>query len=263
MPPRYERLQPGMTAFREWTRYTGYGRQVTPPPALVDRIDEDVTVGAVRRVHAVDAPTRERWTTVLAARLDGPMTALGLIFLLVVLGQSLAVTSGLQTALAVAGWALWVVFVAEFGLRWYIAPGRLAFLRRNWWQLVFLIVPVLRFLRLVAVLRLARAGRVISSAVRSSRSAQRIVTSRLAWLAAVSVIVVLATSQLLYAFAGYEQYGEALHAAALATITGEPLGRDSALTLVLDVVLAVYSVGVFAAVAAAVGAYFVEGGRAR
>ncbi len=233
-----------------------------PPPALVDRVDDDVTVGAVRRVHSTDASTRERWATVLAARLDGPMTALGLVFLLVVLGQSLATTPGLQTALAVAGWALWAVFIAEFALRWYIAPGRVAFLRRNWWQLVFLVLPVLRFLRLVAVLRLARAGRVISSAVRSSRSARRLVTSRLAWLAVVSVIVVLASSQLLYAFAGYERYGDALHAAALATITGEPLGRDHALTKVLDVVLAVYSVGVFAAVAAAVGAYFVSGRQA-
>lgn len=236
---------------------------MTPPPALVDRTDDDVTVGAVRRVHGVDAQTRERWASVLAARLDGPMTAVGLIFLLVVLGQSLAAAPALQTALAVAGWALWVVFVAEFGLRWYIAPGRLMFLRRNWWQLVFLVVPVLRFLRLVAVLRLARAGRVISSAVRSSRSARRLVSSRLGWLAAVSVIVVLASSQLLYAFADYERYGEALHASALATITGEPLGRDTAVTMVLDVLLAIYSVGVFAAVAAAVGAYFVEGTRSR
>ena len=235
---------------------------MTPPPALVEDVADDVTVAASRHVHQVDAPTRERWARVLAARLDGPMAALGVVFLLVVLGQTLATTSALQTALSIAGWTLWVVFVAEFAVRCYVSPDRGAFLRRNWWQLLFLVVPVLRFVRLVAVLRLARAGRVVSSAVRSSRSAGRLVTSRLAWLVTVSVIVVLATSQLLFAFGVYEQYGDALHAAALATVIGEPLGQPSALSKVLDVVLAVYSVGVFAAVAASMGAYFVEGRRA-
>jgi voltage-gated potassium channel len=226
------------------------------PTALIDRPEDDVTVAAVRRVRAADAATRERWARALALRLDAPMAALGIVFLLVVLAQTLANDDTMQRALAAAGWLLWGVFVAEFVLRLYVAPDRARFLRRHWWQVVFLVVPVLRFLRLVAVLRVARAGRVLSSAVRSSRSAGRLVTGRLAWLAVVSLIVVLATSQLLYAFGSFERYGEALHAAALATITGEPLGTDTALAQVLDVVLAVYSVGVFAGVAAAFGAYF-------
>jgi voltage-gated potassium channel len=228
-------------------------------PALVEDPDDDVTVGAVRRVGSVDAPTRERWATVIADRLDGPMAALGMVFLLVVLGQTLATTGALQRGLAAVGWLLWAVFVAEFVLRLYVAADRRRFLRRNWWQIIFLIVPVLRFLRLVLVLRVARAGRVVSSAVRSSRSAGRLITSRLSWLAVVSVIMILSTSQLLYAFVGYDTYGDALHAAALGTISGAPLGRDHAFAQVVDVVLAVYSVGVFAAVAGAVGAYFVEG----
>jgi voltage-gated potassium channel len=237
-----------------------------PDAALVEHPADDVTVGAVRRVRSVDAPTRERWATTIADRLDGPMAALGVVFLLVVLGQTLATTDALQRGLAAVGWLLWAVFVAEFVLRLYVAADRRRFLRRNWWQIVFLVVPVLRFLRLVLVLRLARAGRVVSSAVRSSRSAGRLITSRLSWLAVVSVIVILSTSQLLYAFVGYDTYGGALHAAALATISGTPLGREHAFAQVVDVALAIYSVGVFAAVAGAVGAYFVEGrdrGRAR
>jgi voltage-gated potassium channel len=229
--------------------------------ALVEHEGDDVTVTAVARVRRSDAPTRERWARLLAARLDAPMAVLGVIFLLVVLGQTLATGRALQTWLAAVGWALWAVFVAEFALRWYVAPGKLAFLRRNWWQVVFLVVPVLRFLRLVAVLRVARAGRVVSSAVRSSRSAGRLVTSRLAWLAAVSAIVVLASSQLLFSFGVYDEYGDALHAAALATVTGQSFGREEAFAQVLEVVLAVYSVGVFGTIAGAVGAYFVQGNR--
>lgn len=227
--------------------------------ALVEDPADDVTVGAVRRVHSVDAPTRERWATLIADRLDGPMAALGLVFLLVVLGQTLATTPALQRGLAAVGWLLWAVFVAEYLLRLYVAADRRRFLRRNWWQVLFLIVPVLRFVRLVLVLRVARAGRVVSSAVRSSRSAGRLITSRLLWLAVVSVIVILSTSQLLFAYGVHDTYGDALHAAAIATISGTPIGSGHALAQVLDVALSVYSVGVFAAVAGAVGAYFVEG----
>lgn len=214
---------------------------------------------------------RERGVELLAARLDRPMSVLGLLFLLVVLGQNVATSPGVSRAFTVAGWVLWVVFVAEFLLRLWLAPSRTRFLRRNWWQVAFLLLPMLRFLRGLALLRLVRAGRVlrvvraggvVSSAVRSSRSAGRILTSRIGWVAALSAIVVLATSQLLFTLGHYETYGDALHAAALATIAGEPLGLEAALPRVLDVVLLTYSVGVFAALAGTLGAYFFEAHRA-
>jgi voltage-gated potassium channel len=226
--------------------------------ALVDRPEDDVSLVHARRARSMDDDARERWAQVVATRLDAPMSVLGIIFLLVVLGQTVATSSAVQRPLAVVGWLLWAVFVAEFLLRLWVAPSRGRFLRRNWWQVVFLALPVLRFVRLVLVLRAARAGRVVSSAIRSSRSAGRVLSSRLAWLAAVSVILALSASQLLFAFGVYDSYGDALHAAALATITGEPFGQDSGLAKVLDVVLGVWSVGVFAALAGTLGAYFLE-----
>lgn len=225
---------------------------------LSDLGDGEITARRVRDVQSVDAPTRERWAEAIAARLDRPMAALGLLFLFVVLGQTVSDSASLQRSLAAVAWLLWAVFVGEFALRWYVAPVRLRFLRRNWWQLVFLAVPFLRFLRLVALLRVARAGRVVSSAVRSSRSAGRLLGSRLSWVAAVSAIVVLASSQLLYAFGLYPRYGDALHAAALATVSGQPLGLEDGLAKVLEILLAIYSVVVFAAVAGTLGAYFVQ-----
>lgn len=227
-------------------------------PADDDLSDGQITARRVRDVQSVDAPTRERWADAIAARLDRPMAALGLLFLFVVLGQTVSSSASLQRSLAAVAWLLWAVFVAEFALRWYVAPARLRFLKRNWWQLLFLAVPFLRFLRLVALLRVARAGRVVSSAVRSSRSAGRLLGSRLSWVAAVSAIVVLASSQLLYAFGLYDQYGDALHAAALATVSGQPLGLEAGLAKVLEVLLAMYSVVVFAAVAGTLGAYFLQ-----
>lgn len=57
----------------------------------------------------------------LSRRLDTPMGVLALVFLLVVLGQVLATDPATVTGLAVAGWALWSVFVAEFVLRAVVA----------------------------------------------------------------------------------------------------------------------------------------------
>lgn len=109
------------------------------------------------------------------------------------------------------------------------------------------------------MLRIARAGGVLSSAVRGSRSAGRLLSGRITWLGVVTVVVMLASSQILYVLGTYGSYATALHDAALSTMTGEPLGADGRLARSLEVVLAGYSVAVFGTLAGAVGAYFLRG----
>lgn len=206
-----------------------------------------------------DEQERERWAEELLDRLTPVMSALGFLFLLVVLGEQLAQeNSGLSVGLSVLSWTLWAVFLTEFVARHVVAPDKRRFWRRNWWQLLFLALPFLRFLRLLRAARFLRTGRVLSSAVRSSRSARNVLGGRVGWLAAVSAITVLGSSQLLYQYSGYEAYGDALHAAALATVTGEPLGRPDGFARILEVGLAVFSVVVFATLAGSLGAYFLE-----
>jgi voltage-gated potassium channel len=202
---------------------------------------------------------REAWAEQLLDRLTPLMSALGVVFLLVVLGEQFTRPgSAVGVGLTVVGWLLWAVFAGEFLARLTVAPDTGLFLRRNWWQLAFLVLPFLRVLRLVRAVRVLRTGRVLSSAVRTTRSARGVLGGRVAWLVAMSAITVLASSQLLYGFSGYDRYGDALHAAALATITGEPLGRDDAFSRVVEVVLAIYSVAVFATLAGSLGAYFLD-----
>jgi voltage-gated potassium channel len=194
----------------------------------------------------------------LARQLDGPMAALGVVFVLVVLGQVLARDSRIVSVLTVVGWALWCVFAGELLLRAYVARDQRTFWLRNWWQLLFLAVPFLRFARVIAAFRAARVGAVVGAAVRGSRSAGRVLSSRLWWLGIVTVIVALASSQLLYTLGSYTNYGEALHAATLATISGEPLRAQDGFARVMELLLAAYSVVVFAGLAAAVGAFFLR-----
>ncbi|WP_207957339.1 ion transporter [Streptomyces sp. YIM 98790] len=202
---------------------------------------------------------RERFADQLLDRLTPVMSALGVIFLLVVIGERMArAGSPAALALAVAGWLLWALFIAEFALRLYAAPRRKRFLRRHWWQLIFLALPFLRVLRLVRSVRLLRSGRVLSTAVRTSRSAARLLGDRLTWLALVTVMVVLLSAELLHEFRVYDSFATALHAAALAAISGTPMDSPDPYARVMEIILALYSVIVFATLAASLGAYFLN-----
>lgn len=216
-----------------------------------------------RRVLAAEA---------LAARWDRPMGMLGVLFLFVVLGQLLVTEPRWAAVLTWLGWAFWAVFLGEFLLRAYIARFSTEFWKRNWWQVVFMLVPFLRFFRALQALRLvrlarlsrvARVGGILSAGIRGSRSAGRLLSSRLAWLAAVTAVVILAASQLLYALEAVEDYTDALYQTAMATITGSGIAADHPGARVLSVALAVYSVAVFATLAGSLGAYFLRGDEAK
>lgn len=213
----------------------------------------------LRRVNAWSRDRREEWAQDVLDRLTPTMSALGVLFLLVVLGEQFAQpSSGVSTLLTVVGWLLWVVFAVEFSARMVVAPSTSRFLRRNWWQLLFLVLPFLRVLRLVRAIRVLRTGRVLSSTLRSSRSVRQVLGGRVGWLAVVTAITILGSSQLLFGFGDYTSYGAALHDTALAAITGEPLGRPDPFAQVLEVLLAVFSVVVFATLAGTLGAYFLH-----
>lgn len=200
----------------------------------------------------------------LARRLDKPMGILGVIFLFVVLGQLIATEPAMVGVLTVVGWLFWAVFAAEFLLRAYIAGFGKDFWRKNWWQVIFLLVPFLRFfralqaLRLVRVARLARYGSILSAGVRGSRSAGRLLSSRIGWLSAVTAVVILASSQLLYATGEHSSYSQALYESAMAAITGSGITGTSTFSRIIQVLLAIYSVAVFATLAGTVGAYFLR-----
>lgn len=215
-----------------------------------------------------DADERLDSAELLASRLDRPMGYLGLIFLFVVLGQLLVTELRWVLALNIAGWVFWVIFVGEFLLRAFIAHFHVRFWKRNWWQVIFLLVPFLRFfralqslrlVRMVRLTRLTRAGGILSAGVRGSRSAGRLLSSRIGTLAAVTLVVILAASQLLYAFETSAGYGTVFYETALATITGSGFTNQSVLARFVHVVLATYSVAVFATLAGSLGAFFLKG----
>lgn len=213
----------------------------------------------VRGCLRESSETRDQLAEYLYQRLHPAIAVLGALFLVVVLAQSAAREgTALHRALLVLTWVLWATFAAEYVLRLVIAPSTTGFLRRTWWQLLFLAIPFLTMVRALFVLRVARPTRVAVAALRGGRSAKVTLTSRGAWVAVVTAIVVFAAADILYRADAVTPYGTALHAAALATMTGEPVPSDDGLAHVVDVVLSAYAVVVFAALAGIAGAYFLE-----
>lgn len=187
------------------------------------------------------------------------MAWLAAVFVLVLVGDAMVRDqSPFATIFTVVGWVIWAIFVIEFVVRLVLAPSKTEFLRRNWWQVLFLLLPFLALFRFLMALRVARAGRLLSAAVRGTRSAAKELRGRLAMVAAVTAMVILLSANVLFEFGGIAPYGLALHDAALATITGEPISGSSGVKQVMDILLSLYSVIVFATVAGALGAFFFE-----
>lgn len=199
-----------------------------------------------------------------ARRQDTLMGILGVIFLFVILGQLLVTEPVTALVFSIIGWIFWAIFVAEFLLRAYIAGFSKQFWKKNWWQIIFLLVPFLRFfralqsLRLLRMLRLSRVGGIVSAGVRSTRSAGRLLSSRIGWLLAVTIVVILTSSQLLYVVGAYDSYTDAIFEAAMTTITGVGMTPTDTFSRILQVLLAAYSVAIFATLAGSLGAFFLR-----
>jgi voltage-gated potassium channel len=80
---------------------------------------------------------------------------------LLVLPLLLDLPSGLESAFVAADWLIWAVFAVEYAVRLALSQERWKFVRRQWADLLIVVLPFLRPLR---ILRSARALRVLKLA---------------------------------------------------------------------------------------------------
>jgi voltage-gated potassium channel len=214
-----------------------------------------------------DEPSaRERLATLLERRLDIPMALLAAVWAGLV-GYELIAPREQQDALSVAGNVIWALFAVELAAKLIVSGRPLRFLRRHWPSVLFLVLPALRLLRVARALRLVRvlpAARVVGSSYRAVGTARGLLTGRLQFLAAATGIVVFGGGQLLYVIergrdGALATLGDSLwwsaNLAIAANVVHEPVTLAGRL---LAIVLSAYSVVVFASLAAALGAFFVE-----
>lgn len=61
-----------------------------------------------------------------------------------------------RTVLEAASWSVWVAFALDFAARLYLADERTHYARSHWYDVALIVLPVLRPLRLLRLLALAR-----------------------------------------------------------------------------------------------------------
>jgi voltage-gated potassium channel len=209
---------------------------------------------------------RERLAIIFEERLDIPMAVLAVAWAALVTYE-LVVTGPPADELVLLGNIIWVIFIAEFIAKLVISGRPLRFLRRRWPSIFFLALPALRAFRMIRAVRAFRAlpaARVVGSSYRAIGTARSLFGSRIAYLAVTSAVVVFSGAQLLYLVEGEGggrdgSFGDALWWTANAAISGNQVFEpDTAIGRIIAVLLSVYAVVVFAAVAAALGAFFIE-----
>src|SRR2546423_10740333 len=99
----------------------------------------------------------DRWEL----RAERPMLALALIFIVVlVVPLVVGLPRAASLAFAIANVAIWAAFTIDYAARLYLAPARWRFVRGHPLDLVVVVVPFLRPIRVLRVLRLPRPGAV-------------------------------------------------------------------------------------------------------
>ena len=209
---------------------------------------------------------RERLATLLERRLDIPMAILAAIWAGLV-AYELVAPRGAVPTLTIVGNVIWGIFALELLAKLIVAgrPGR--FLVRHWPSVLFLLLPALRMLRVVRALRAVRilpAARVVGSSYRAVGTARGLLAGRLQFLLAMTGVVVFGGGQLLFVLergreGALTSLGDALWWSANLAISGSVVYEPVTLVgRLLSIVMAAYAVVVFASVAAALGAFFVE-----
>ena len=105
--------------------------------------------------------------------LDEPMVFLGFVWLILLV---IELIWGLPKVLQYLSITIWIVFIIDFVVKFFLAPVKLRFLKVNWLTALSLVIPALRifrifkFVRLLRGLRGIRLVRIVSSLNRSMKS---------------------------------------------------------------------------------------------
>ena len=181
-------------------------------------------------------------------------------------------------ALEVFGTSIWLIFSAEFVLRFVIAPSKIAFLKNNWLTVIALVVPALRLFRGIAILRPARALRcvrlvkVVGSANRGMKALAASFERRgVGYAIATTIVVALLGAGGMLAFepadkvaGGFESYGDALWwTSMLLTTIGSQFWPQTAEGRLLCFLLSLYGLAVFGYITASLASFFVGRDAAR
>lgn len=221
---------------------------------------------------------RSRLVREIAALLDGPMTVLAFVWLVLLI---LDLTRGLTRWEAVASNTIWGIFIVHFVLELVIAPDKWKYLRSNWLTAVALVLPALRVLRVFRAFRVVRAARaarstgllrLLTSLNRGAGAIRRGLRRRgVGYVVALTLIVTFVGAAGIFNFenpgalaaegkggAGISSYGEAVWwTAMMITTMGSDYFPKTGEGRLLAWAIAVYAFAVFGYITATIASYFI------
>lgn len=200
-----------------------------------------------------------------------PMLVLSLAILpLLIIPLVADLSPAAGTTLFALDWIIWAAFALEYGIRLYLAPAKRQFVRHNVIDLVVVVIPFLRPLRVVRsarALRLLRAARGGAFLLRGVDAAQDVLKRhKLHYTLLIATVVVVASALLVEEFergipdANIKTLPDALWWA-VTTITTVGYGDRFPLSAPgrgIAVVLMFVGVGIFGLLAASLASFFIE-----
>ena len=211
----------------------------------------------------------------LEAWLEGPMALLGFVWLALMVVDFV---SGLPAWLNTIETVIWILFIVDFVLRFWLAPRKGHYLKHNVLTALSLALPALRVFRVFRAVRALRAARALRGAARGSRLVRVVGSLNRAmhalgrsfkrrgfgYVVALTVIVLLAGAAGTLAFerdipgSTITNYGTALWWTAMVMTTmGSDYFPHSPEGRVLCLLLAVFAFAVFGYVTATLATFFV------
>lgn len=204
--------------------------------------------------------------------LETPLLLLGFVWLALLIAEFVY---GESDALSAASNVIWVIFIADFAVKFLLAPEKLAFLKSNWITAIALAIPALRIFRIFRVLRVLQAARVARGVrlVRVLTSVNRGLKALGAsfgrrgfgYVLAATALVLFGGAAGMFAFenevpnTGIDSYGSAVwFTAMLLTSIGSDYFPKTAEGRVLCFLIGLYGFVVFGYLTATLATFFVE-----
>jgi voltage-gated potassium channel len=176
---------------------------------------------------------------------------------------------GLNKPMEYTSLTIWVIFIVDFAVKFFMATSKLHYLKHNWLTAISLIIPALRVFRVFRIIRVLRGlrgirlVRIVSSMNRGMKSLGATMKRRaFGYVVVLSVVVTFAGAAGMYGMEhpnpGFENYGMALWWTAMRVITAgsdywpsTPEGRG------LAFILSLFGYAIFGYVTATLATFFI------
>ena len=103
-------------------------------------------------LHAPDVPSREELVYRIERLTELPLLVLSFAMIPLLIGPLIwKLSPSEESVFLTLDWFIWALFAVDMGIKLVVAPRRLAYLRRHWLEVLVVVVPFFRPLRILRI----------------------------------------------------------------------------------------------------------------